>query len=483
MTSFLKSFSLVGDSNVKRGMSPSNIAGRPLQCGAQVIIGGRLSVLSASLSSVRQESDACVVASITNILANSAPSSSSPGARIEKALGEFFEKVIAFAFDRPSLHVFILPPMYRTSPVWFREGMSEIMLKFSSAASGLQPLPANLHLMSSFSKPVLESDGVHLTPYSGMEFALHLFDEPERIIRSLASVLEIRVTQHDEDIRLLKDRVLVLEQDHKRLNARTEMQFAIDQELADFQQNLRDEVFFMISGLPRLPRLEPSEWQTRVRADVNKILSTLGFSHTVQHVFNSTGRGQDPKVHYKVRMESAEISRSIRDKFGSFFSKGGNTKPAELANISIRNCVTTATLARIAILQLLGKRHVAANAGSRSQVVGFEPRPLLKLFPAPDAKDKRVLTFNFIEAVSKLPTSFDQEEIADLMRRISPRLHGNLKALLIVVSDDMLKKRGITKQSVPDAASGSESGPSPPSRVRPSKRGASAAAGGPSAKK
>ena len=52
----------------------------------------------------------------------------------------------------------------------------------------------------------------------------------------------------------------------------------------------------------------------------------------------------------------------------------------------------------------------------------------------------RVMNFNFIEAITKLPTAFSPEEVDGLLKRVSPRLHGNLRPLLSVLSDDSVKK-------------------------------------------
>ena len=129
--------------------------------------------------------------------------------------------------------------------------------------------------------------------------------------------------------------------------------------------------------------------------------------------------------------------------------KGGKVRPELLKGISIRNCLTTATLARIAILQLYGKRYEESNPGSSYKVIGYEPRPVLKIFPASDATDKRIQLYNFIEAVSTLPSSFSETKIDKLLKRISPKLHGSLKSLLVVVSDDMFKSRPKPKSQQP----------------------------------
>ena len=59
----------------------------------------------------------------------------------------------------------------------------------------------------------------------------------------------------------MNDRVSFLEADHRRLNAKIEHKEAVDAELRDYEENLRNESFFMIRGLPRLPKLDPKEWQ------------------------------------------------------------------------------------------------------------------------------------------------------------------------------------------------------------------------------
>ena len=177
---------------------------------------------------------------------------------------------------------------------------------------------------------------------------------------------------------------------------------------------------------------------------------------------NSTGRGKDSRTLYKARLESVAASKEVRDKFSSFFTGGKDARPAHFSQVSIRNCVTPGTLARVAVLQLLAKRYKESNAGSRTQVIAYDSRPTLKITPPSGASDTRTMTFTYIEAIQKLPTSFTQAEIDGLIKRISPRLHGNLRSLLIVVDDDMLQKKKLPARKrsapqTPSTASGSES--------------------------
>ena len=70
---------------------------------------------------------------------------------------------------------------------------------------------------------------------------------------------------------------------------------------------------------------------------------------------------------------------------------------------------------------------------------------MLKLNPPATAIDKNPrVRYTFIEAVTALPMSFSSGKISELFKRISPKLHGNLKPVLVVMSNDMVKKRPLS---------------------------------------
>ena len=443
----LRCFSLVGDSNIRRGLSTSsNTSGRPLWSSAQFVPCGRLSTLTASLKSVRPDADACVVACITNFITGRPDSSGSISSRVDIVISGFIEKVVTFCRSRSSVSVFICPPMYRTVPVWYRDGLPEIMERFWSKLKTTDR-PSNLLLLASFSRFDLEADGVHLTPYAGMEYLLHLFDGAQDAFDRAGLTQPDKVAKLEEDTVGLNDRLVVLEQDHARLNRKFERKSAETAELLDLDENLRNENFLMVQGLEVLPKLGSKEWQVRAKSDVDKIFSEMGLPHVCRYVQNLTRRGKAARTLYKVCMNSVESSRVIRSKFGEYFAGGQDTRPPALKNISIRNCLTPATLGPVAILQLLGRHYRDSNPGSKFQVVSYEPRPVLKLTPPPDVADKRVQSYNFIEAISKLPTHFSQDEIEGLLKRISPKLHGQLQSIFVVLSEDMVKKKSSAKSS------------------------------------
>ena len=178
-----------------------------------------------------------------------------------------------FSTSRDSLQVLVAPPMYRKSPIWYREGLPEILSRFSSAFSSR---PGNVHLLPSFSTPEFEDDGVHLTSYSGLEFVLHLFDASANLLESLSHGTDRRMTRTNESTRLLEDRVVVLEQDHRRLNNFVEYKSAVIAESEDFKENVRNEDHFVISGLTRLPSdLDTKTWQARAKSDVQNVIRSI----------------------------------------------------------------------------------------------------------------------------------------------------------------------------------------------------------------
>ena len=227
-------YSLLGDSNIQRNMNGTNCRDRPMMSESQVIPCGRLDLLAESLRQVRQTTNVVILSCITNFITASAESTSSISNRIEPILRQLSVVLGEFAGARTETLFLVAPPMYRSFPIWYRDGVSEILQKFSSMMSSKPDGVANIHLLPSFPTPTFEVDGIHLTPYSGLEFILHLYDSANALIKTLTSSPEEVVIKSIESSRVLEDRMMALEQDHRRLNRAFEDKFAEDAEIADF---------------------------------------------------------------------------------------------------------------------------------------------------------------------------------------------------------------------------------------------------------
>ena len=241
---------------------------------------------------------------------------------------------------------------------------------------------------------------------------------------------------------------MAIEQDHRRLNRVVEDKYAEDAELADFQENVRYEDHFIVLGLAHIPKCDPKVWQDKAKRLVGEfLLELLGREVKIIFVKNITGKGKDSPARYQVQVESVPISREIRDKFGTFFPGGKDSRPDPFKKVSVRNRLTHESRVRINIMRVLGQHWHASNPGSKFKCIGYESRPTLKLFPGEKAKDRRVLTMNFIEAVRSLPVSFSASELDEILSEVKPKWHGKLRSLFVVLTDDMIKRKARGKTS------------------------------------
>jgi len=240
---------LIGDSNVQRHMNPTNCRGRAAMEAAQVIPCTRMEAFRTCLSDVRADCDVCVVSCVTNFITSTA-SCDTISLRIDQTVKDFFSLISVECLKFPDRKYIVSPPMYRKAPLWYRDGVSQVLTRFSLGYEAAAP--KNLLLLSSFQSPAFESDGVHLNAYSGLEFVLHLFESSEKLLKTLAADVDVRECKALESNRLLGDRVVALEQGLLSLTSAHDLKAAIDAELHDYRANERLEDSFVISGLKGL---------------------------------------------------------------------------------------------------------------------------------------------------------------------------------------------------------------------------------------
>ena len=421
---------LLGDSNIRNYVNKTTSRAHPNLKSAQILSCGSLTIFVETLRQVKTVSNLCIVSCLTDFLA-SADGPSIVSHRVEPVLQDIRSVLLEIAFDNPNRHYTISPPMYRTSPVWYREGLPEVLTMFSAILS--LDRPPNLHLLPSFPTPDYESDGIHLTAFSGLEFILHLFDASQELLSSIDSYDQIPVKIIEAN-RVLEDRMVAIEQDHRRLNRVFESRTAADAELADFRANERFEHSFVITGLaPISSELIGKAWQTKAVKDVQGVLVILmGREYKIVFVKNSTSRAKDSEVSYNVQLADAAESSQIRKKFGTFFHGRKDNRPEALRHINIKNLVTRETNIRVSVLKLLAQKYRDSNQGSQVQVIHYDARPMIKITPAPTATDRRIMTFNYVQAVQKLPCHLTPAEVAPIIRRIDPQLVGQVRVRLVL---------------------------------------------------
>ena len=88
---------------------------------------------------------------------------------------------------------------------------------------------------------------------------------------------------------------------------------------------------------------------------------------------------------------------------------------------------------------------------------------MIKITPASSADDRRVQIFNYVEAVKALPINFPASEINPIIRRVNPKLLGQIRSIFIAITDDqyrLLRPKGSTPLA--SAASSAPSAPAAP---------------------
>ena len=175
----IRAFALLGDSNIQRHINKTSCRATPDLKTAQVIPCGHLGIFSEALMKVKSEVTFCIISCLTNFLTG-AEGPPPVSHLIEPVLQSVRSTVFDFCSGQPDRLCLLAPPMYRTTPIWYREGLPEILTLFSQSFSSDRP--NNLRLLPSFPTPQFEADGVHLTAYSGLEYILHLFDASSELI-------------------------------------------------------------------------------------------------------------------------------------------------------------------------------------------------------------------------------------------------------------------------------------------------------------
>jgi len=107
-------------------------------------------------------------------------------------ISKFFELLKEACSGHPDRRYLICPPMYRMRPIWYRDGLPDILTIFSTSFAKTAVTVKNLHALPGFPTPSFEADGVHLSAYCGLEFVLHLFDSAKIVLDNLTSTPEVR---------------------------------------------------------------------------------------------------------------------------------------------------------------------------------------------------------------------------------------------------------------------------------------------------
>ena len=435
-------YSIIGDSNIRRNMTAMNIASRQALANCQVIDCPQLNNLEGALASVRDTSTVCVFSAISELLVH-CDDRGTVQASVEHVMTSLAGKLGILCRARSGLSVMLAPPMYRTTPLWYRQHLPELANVFSEVFS--KDKPPNLFLLPSFINQDILDDGYHLNPVTGLYYLIHLIDESEKLLKLASSGTDDCVKSISETSRSNRDRIVMLEIDHFRLTSQVNKKSAADAEFNEWVLNRSEENWLTIAGLPRLSgSLTRSEWQQAAKPQVRACLLEVvkffkvNIRFEVLVVTNPIKNANARLRLLNVRLSSVEASKAIRDAFSGFFRGGANspTRPPGLKGIDIRNKVTFESRIRVAILKQLGLNYQASNPGASFKARGFDSRPQLVIVPPSSASDTRVRTMFFMEAIRMLPVILSDDNPIAIYRVLGGGFQGRLASLYVVLDDE-----------------------------------------------
>jgi hypothetical protein len=169
---------------------------------------------------------------------------------------------------------------------------------------------------------------------------------------------------------------------------------------------------------------------------------------------------------YDVRLDSAQASAQIRDKFGNLINESRRSKqklPDFLAGVYISNVVNLSTVVKVEILKVLKEQFNAkfATAGTRTAFVkSFSSQPTFHVRPLQKGGGAH-LSLGYTEAVTQFRDLLRHDLLESAYRRVGMNYIGQLERNFLVLTEDGRTRyqsiKGSSTQSATASASTSAS--------------------------
>jgi hypothetical protein len=368
----------------------------------------------------------------------------------------------------PAVNVLIMPPLYRSEPVWFGAYLSDftnfLSLEVGRLGSNRMAVCSPFLVVPS----MLTEDGVHLSQPNGDLFMNHLDSAlntllvdivtevpappgdpsdltdqsaPDRLTEILDAVN--RNSSQLESIGALGDSVAVLQRSSDTFEAYVRRRFKKDdyifarmKEESDADVNKSREDRVVITGLVSPQVSTHAEKKQHFKETVTRLVALACVSADplpmVLDVFVNIrkDRGQ-PLV--EARLDSAAGAGLFRRE-GVKLAKANH---AEFSNLYFANSVTQSTRVRIDILKELGKRLTTVT--EVAYVQGFISRPVLQ-YRVRDGERSLAegvgRSYTFVDAVAKFGSKLTPGDLSSAYLRAGDTFAGAMSQYFIVLSDD-----------------------------------------------
>lgn len=292
-----------------------------------------------ALTTIPQNVNVIIVSIFGSLLTSFVPGDSGVRQHAVELIRPIHSILLEFAAANKDTTIFVAPPPYRRTPLWYRDGLYMILYEFNQLFRGS---PSAIQILPAFPQIELTPDGFTPTPVSAINYLVHI----EKSIEQYSTVLPwsdndqlaLLGTKHSS----LDQQVQALQQDHIRLRQEFEIKTAIDAELDDWHENEKDEICTIVTGLKRLTgNMDSREFQKvhvqRVQQLVDSMFDAGSVIPAVKFVKNLSGNKDSMTI--EAHFESPKASKFIRDRFARFYRPNPPPRPAVLKDINMRNKV------------------------------------------------------------------------------------------------------------------------------------------------
>ena len=446
---FRMSYLFVGSSNVSRFYKRQNFKDNK-----SYFVQKSTQIKGFELFMSEVEADFIVISVIENFLVDAAGENLEHGQdMIDKTISDFGAIMRAAATRLPSTKFAVILPLKRPAIEWYQERFEVIKKKYVGMIDAIGLVNVGKVETSLSSSQHFESDGVHLTQDSGMNFISIVLESAERFFEAVAIDLTEGSEGNDSteasvEQNKMEKRIEKLEADMreiKKQKIKNDIVFARLREDVDYERNRQKEDRVVINHLKVTD--VPADHKSKM--DHYKHLAAEVFEYLIP---DFTGKvmwiqaGRNPEngeslPMLEVRLDNVKAASDIRKAFAKKSREGLTNK---FEKIFITNCITKSTRVRVEIMKAIARK--LTREGEMAYVAGFIPRPVLHIKKVVEGKRTfPYKTFTFVDCVTRFGNLVMDSDLTYAYNQALP-FDGELEQNFIILNEKGLRARPINRE-------------------------------------
>lgn len=447
---------LIGDSNIVRNVTPDRLAKR-ISAHVTLFKATKSQTFEAGLLEANKNGgDVLIVSALANILCDA--SAEVTLTELPRVITEVTTTYVSLVSKNSTAFkiVLLIPPLSRTTPAWFSDGLKNV----NPLLSALSKSMPNLRLLPEFKVQVTDllSDGVHLHQEAGQRFFEYIsscyLDTVQSLvvndpvasapignsmvtgassptIEDIWKLLQTSVVPQLSGLSTIEKKIEVVEQRAAARMSSDDQMFARHSEELDQIKNDRwaDRVVivnYSASNYPQTITDRKSFLAEKFRPLIEEILGEKVFD-----VYPRTGNHEGKIVPpFEVRFPTVADCR----KFKQEAYKKVKDSPDLYGDIGLHPKMTLASRVRVEILRAIAKKVVSPSQSAYCPI--YNPRPILHVGPLVDDKVERKETLTFVDAVLRFRHLLSINDLFFAYKRVGVGFHNCLRQMFLVMNDE-----------------------------------------------